>query len=95
VLQRINKNAYGLELPCEYDVSATFNVCDLTLFVGYLELDEDEKPIDLRSNPSQEGGDDGTPLAKSPITRSMDKQIQEELHPLKKVKLSSSSLGPS
>ena len=54
VLQRINNNAYRLELPYEYDVSATFNVCDLTTFVGYLEQDEDEEPIDLRSNPSQE-----------------------------------------
>jgi len=77
VLQRINNNAYRLELPCEYDVSATFNVCDLTPFVG--DLEQDEEPIDLRSNTSQEGGDDGTPLAKGPITRSMAKQSQEEL----------------
>jgi len=44
-----------------------------------LEQDEDEEPIDLRSNSSQEGGDDGTPLAKGSRTRSMAKQIQEEL----------------
>jgi len=79
VLQRINNNAYRLEFPCEYDVSATFNVCDLTRFVGDLEQDENEEPLDLRSNASQEGGDDDTPLAKVPITRSMAKQIQEEL----------------
>ena len=48
-------------------------------FVGDLEQDEDEEPIDLRSNSSQEGGDDGTPLAKGSRTRSMAKQIQEEL----------------
>ena len=79
MLQRINNNVYRLELPCEYDVSATFNVCDLTPFVGNLEQDEDEEPTNLRSNTSQEGGDDDTPLAKGPITRTMTKQIQEEL----------------
>ncbi|BAT81715.1 hypothetical protein VIGAN_UM161000 [Vigna angularis var. angularis] len=79
VVQRINNNAYRLELPCEYDVSATFNVCDLTPFVGDLEQDEDEEPQDLKTNPSQEGGDDDKLLAKGPITRSMAKQIQEGL----------------
>jgi len=32
-----------LELPCEYNVSTTFNVCDITLFIGDLEQDEDEE----------------------------------------------------
>jgi len=58
VIQRINNNAYRLELPCEYDVIATFNICDLTPFVGNLEQDEKEEPRDLRSNHSQGGGDD-------------------------------------
>ena len=56
--------------PLEY-----FKVCDLIPFVGDLEQDEDEEPIDLRLNPSQEGGDEGIPLAKGLITISMDKQI--------------------
>ena len=43
VLERINDNAYKLDLPGEYSVSATFNVSDLSLFdVG----------DDLRKNPS-------------------------------------------
>ena len=70
---------YSLELLCEYDVSATFNVCDLTSFLGDLEDDEDEEPLDLRSNVSQEGEDDDKPIAKGPITRSMAKHIQEKL----------------
>ena len=50
VLQHINDNAYKLDLPGEYDVSATFNVTDLSPFdVG----------DDLRANPFQEEGNDG------------------------------------
>ena len=50
VLERINDNAYKLDLPSEYNVSATFNVIDLSPFdVG----------DDLRTNPFQEEGNDG------------------------------------
>ena len=45
VLERINDNAYKLDLPGEYNISATFNVSDLSLFdVG----------DDSRSNPFEE-----------------------------------------
>ena len=50
VLERINDNAYKLDLPGKYDVSATFNVTDLSPF----DVGED-----LRANPFQEEGDDG------------------------------------
>jgi len=33
VLERINDSVYKVDLLCEYDVSAIFNVVDLTLFV--------------------------------------------------------------
>ena len=32
MLERINDNAYKIDLPGEYNVSATFNVSDLSLF---------------------------------------------------------------
>ena len=50
ILERINDNAYKVDLPGEYNVSATFNVADLSLYdaVG-----------DSRTNPFEEGGNDG------------------------------------
>ena len=47
VLERINDNAYKLDLPGEYNIRATFNVSDLSLFdVG----------DNSRSNPFKERG---------------------------------------
>jgi hypothetical protein len=49
VFERINDNAYKIDLPGKYGVNATFNVVDLTLFdIGF----------DSRSNPSEERRDD-------------------------------------
>ena len=49
VLERINDNAYKLDLPGEYNVSTTFNVADLSPFdVG----------DDLRTNPFHDEGND-------------------------------------
>ncbi|OMO50325.1 reverse transcriptase [Corchorus capsularis] len=50
VLERINNNAYKLDLPSEYgNVSATFNVSDLSLF---------DSDVVLSTNPFQGRGDD-------------------------------------
>nr|KYP72419.1 Transposon Ty3-G Gag-Pol polyprotein [Cajanus cajan] len=78
ILRRINDNTYILDLSSDYGVSSSFNVCDLTPFVGTNDMDEDD---DLRSNPSQEGGDDGEPSLKhyiGPITRSMARRVEED-----------------
>ncbi|XP_052724926.1 uncharacterized protein LOC128194132 [Vigna angularis] len=56
VLRRINNNAYQLDLPQEYGIHPTFNVSDLMPFSG-IENDNTD-PLDLRTNPSQEEGDD-------------------------------------
>jgi len=58
VLKRINNNAYILDLPEEYGVHHTLNVVDLIPFVGSNE-EEEVEALDLRTNPFQEGGDDG------------------------------------
>jgi hypothetical protein len=82
VLERINDNAYKLDLPGEYNISATFNVSDLSLFdVG----------DDSRSNPFEERGNDENQQAPlkdplhvpvGPITRARSKKIKEALNGL-------------
>jgi hypothetical protein len=82
VLEHINDNAYKLDLPGEYNVSATFNVIDLSPFdVG----------DDLRENPFQEEGNDGDQgttskdLAQVPIgqvTRARAKKFKDVLNKL-------------
>jgi hypothetical protein len=82
VLERINDNAYKLDLPGEYNVSATFNVTDLSHFdVGG----------DLRANPFQEEGNDGDQGTTSkdfiqvpigPVTRARAKKFKDVLNGL-------------
>ncbi|KAJ9556502.1 hypothetical protein OSB04_011116 [Centaurea solstitialis] len=59
VLKRINDNAYKIDLPGHYNVSATFNVADLSPFIP--ELDD---PLDSRTSPFEKGENDadGPPL---------------------------------
>ena len=52
IIQKINDNAYKLELPPEFGVSPTFNIADLKPYLG----EEDE--LELRTTPFQEGEDD-------------------------------------
>ena len=77
VLVRINENAYKLDLLGEYNVSATFNVSDLSLFdIG----------SDSRSNLFEERGNDKAAqltdpleLPRGPITRARAKKFKEAL----------------
>ena len=78
----MGNNAYKLELPGTYGVSATFNVADL---IPYLAVDED---LDSWSNPFQEGevdaGPSSTPpntsiiLGDGPMTRARAKKLQRD-----------------
>jgi hypothetical protein len=53
VLERVNDNAYKIDLPGDYGVSATFNVADLAPYHPDLSLP------DLRIKSLQQGEDDG------------------------------------
>ena len=81
VLERIKNNAYKLDLPGEYNISATFNVSDLSLFdVG----------DDSRTNPFEERGNDENQQAfkdplhvpVGPITKVRSKKIKKALNGL-------------
>ena len=73
-MERINNNAYRLDLPEEYGVSTTFNIYDLTPFADGADIEEEEL-TDLRSNPLQGGGDDAILHRKGPVTRAMSKGL--------------------
>ena len=75
-----------MDLPIEYGVHDTFNVIDLSPFVG---TNEDEDDLDSRINPFQGGGDDGrgpsTTLKEvhpqrpvGPTTTTMTKRLDED-----------------
>ena len=76
MVEGINDNAYKLELPGEYGVSASFNVADLSLFdIG----------DDLRTNPFQEGENDAKVAAQQHVqeeehSRTTQQHVQEEEH---------------
>jgi hypothetical protein len=52
VLEKINENAYKLDLPADFGVSPTFNIADLKPYLG-----EDDE-LELRMTQMQEGEDD-------------------------------------
>ena len=91
VIQRINDNAYKIDLLGKYSVSDTFNVADLSPY---------DAGEDSRSNPFEERGDDenqelqfnqpqapaqinnskdALQIPSGPITRSRDQKLKETL----------------
>ena len=80
ILEKINDNAYKVDLLGKFNVSATFNAADLSPF---------DVRDDSRSNPFEESGND-QPYERSivkdhlfvldgPITRSIAKKIEEAM----------------
>ena len=80
IVEKINDNAYKLELPPDFGVSPTFNISDLRPYLG----EEDE--VESRTTPIQEGADDedissldanNVPLldVQGPITRAHARQL--------------------
>jgi len=76
-LERINNNAYRLDLPEKYGVNTIFNISDLIPFADGANIKEEE-PKYLRSNPLQGGKDDTILPRKGPVTRAMSKRLQED-----------------
>ncbi|PKI47632.1 hypothetical protein CRG98_031983 [Punica granatum] len=82
VKEKVNDNAYKIELPGDYNVLMTFKVKDLSPYF------EDEEDMDLRANPSEPRGDDVPKNAiqnevrssSGPITRSKAKKLAA-IHP--------------
>ncbi|WVZ78207.1 hypothetical protein U9M48_025956 [Paspalum notatum var. saurae] len=83
IIEKINDNAYKLELPPEFGVSPTFNIADLKPYLG----EEDE--LELRTTPLQEGEDDedispmhvtDTPpmVIPGPLTRARTRQLNQQ-----------------
>ena len=81
VLETINDNSYKLDLPCEYNISATFDVSNLS---------PSDVGDDSRMNPFEERGNDENqqtfkdPLhvPVGPITRAKSKKIKEAFNGL-------------
>uniref|UniRef100_A0A2N9HBM8 CCHC-type domain-containing protein n=1 Tax=Fagus sylvatica TaxID=28930 RepID=A0A2N9HBM8_FAGSY len=83
ILEKINNNAYKVDLPGEYKVSATFNVSDLSPF----DVGEDSwsNPFEERGNDGNQGGPslkDPLQVPDGPITRSRAKKIKEAMQGL-------------
>ena len=77
-----NDNAYKLDLLGEYNISATFNVFDLSLF----DVGDDSKlnPFEERGNDENQQAPLKDPLhvPVGPITRARSKKIKEALNGL-------------
>nr|ABB47285.1 retrotransposon protein, putative, Ty3-gypsy subclass [Oryza sativa Japonica Group] len=82
VIQKINDNAYKLELPADFGVSPTFNIADLKPYLG----EEDE--LELRTTQMQEGEDDEDirsndttmPIAQQgPMTRARARELNYQV----------------
>ncbi|WVZ81178.1 hypothetical protein U9M48_028589 [Paspalum notatum var. saurae] len=83
IIEKINDNAYKLELPLEFEVSSTFNIADLKPYLG----EEDE--LESSTTPLQEGEDDEdiSPMLTSdtpsvvmhgPLTRARARQLNQK-----------------
>jgi len=76
-----------LDLPEDYGVHTTFNVIDLIPFIG--SNDDEVDDSDLRTDPLQEGGDDGGGLRQGPITKAVFRHLEtnKELEALVQIKM--------
>jgi hypothetical protein len=93
ILEKINDNAYKLELPSEFGVSPTFNISNLKPYLG------EEDALESRMTPIQEGEDDEdiTPLdiqtIQAPITRARARQLNLEVSLLLSISINNCENG--
>ena len=101
ILEKINDNAYKLELPPEFGVSPTFNISDLKPYLG------EEDVLESRTTLIQEGEDDEdiTPMdiqevppldiqtIQGPITRARARQLNLEVSSLLSVSINNCENG--
>jgi len=77
VLEKINDNAYKLELPVDFGVSPTFNIADLKPYLG------EEDALPSRTTSFQEGEDDediNTIVTPQPLLLHILDQLLELAH---------------
>ncbi|KAJ0836005.1 putative nucleotidyltransferase, Ribonuclease H [Helianthus annuus] len=75
ILTKVNDNAYKVDLPGTYGVSATFNVADLQPY-----FDPDDPLPSLRANFSDEGEDDGHELETSTEPGEATATVQDQVN---------------
>ena len=84
VLEKINENAYKVDLPADFEVSPTFNIADLKPYLG------EEDDLESKTTQMQEGEDDedintintSTPKQvpiTGPITRARARQLNNQV----------------
>lgn len=91
VFERINKNAYKIDLPPEYQVHNTFNVCDLS----QVEMIEDDNNPNLRTNSLQDGEDDTGISSLRPFTQNQARELQQLQTLLKSLAIYEAFVSPS
>jgi hypothetical protein len=78
ILERINDNAYKVDIPGEYDVNSTFNVYDFSLFDvdDYSWMNHFEEKVDYIIKTTLK---DPLQVQIGPITRSRVKKLKDAL----------------
>ena len=82
IIEKVGPNAYKVDLPGDYGVSATFNVADLSPY-----FDEDEELPSLRSNSHLAGENDGDHQVQTPNAAIKLKEDQKRPKEVKEIAL--------